>query len=61
MRYPLTSCFGRRSLGQTSSPRLACFAAARFAVRRSLSVFCAGFLPSFLGFCEPFTCILPGR
>ena len=39
---------------QTSSPRLACFAAARFAVRRSLSVFCAGFFPSFLGFCEPF-------
>jgi hypothetical protein len=28
------------------------------AVRRSLSVFCAGFFPSFLGFCEPFTCIL---
>ena len=43
--------------GQTSSPRLACFAAARFSVRRSLSVFCAGFFPSFLGFCEPFTCI----
>ena len=46
------------SLGQTSSDRLACLAAARLAVRRSLSVFCAGFFPSFLGFCEPFTCIL---
>lgn len=45
-------------LGQTSSDRLACLAAARLAVRRSLSVFCAGFFPSFLGFCEPFTCIL---
>ena len=43
---------------QTSSPRLACFAAARFSVSRSLSVFCAGFFPSFLGFCEPFT-LLP--
>ena len=46
------------ALGQTSSDRLACLAAARLAVRRSLSVFCGGFFPSFLGFCEPFTCIL---
>ena len=38
---------------QTSSPR-PCFAAARFAIRRSFSVFCAGFFPGFLGFCEPF-------
>ena len=38
---------------QTSSERV-CFAAARFSVRRSLSDFCAGFLPVFFGFCEPF-------
>ena len=44
---------------QAPSPRLACFAAARFAVRRSLSVFCAGFFPSFLGFCEPFIASFP--
>jgi len=43
---------------QTSSDRL-CLAAARFSTRRSLSVFCAGFLPSFFGFCEPFTASLP--
>ena len=30
------------------------FAAARFSERRSLSDFCAGFLPVFFGFCEPF-------
>jgi hypothetical protein len=29
-------------------------AAARFSDRRSLSDFCAGFLPVFFGFCEPF-------
>ncbi len=38
---------------QTSSERV-CFAAARFSTRRSFNVFCAGFLPVFLGFCEPF-------
>ena len=41
------------SPGQTSSDR-PCFAAARFSVRRSFSVFCAGFFPDFFGFCEPF-------
>jgi hypothetical protein len=35
---------------QTSSDLL-CFAAARFSVRRSFSVFWAGFLPTFFGFC----------
>ena len=28
--------------------------AARFSLRFSLSVFCAGFFASFFGFCEPF-------
>jgi len=42
---------------QTSSDRLR-LAAARFSTRRSLSFFCAGFLPSFFGFCEPFTASL---
>jgi hypothetical protein len=38
---------------QTPSDRL-CLAAARFSTRRCFIVFCAGFLPIFLGFCEPF-------
>ena len=38
---------------QTSSDRV-CFAAARFSTRRSFSVFCAGFLPVFFGFADPF-------
>ena len=44
---------GAGRLAQTSSDRDV-FAAARFSERRSLSDFCAGFLPVFFGFCEPF-------
>ena len=33
---------------------LVCFAAARFSVRFSFSDLCAGFLPIFFGFSEPF-------
>ena len=45
-------------MAQTSSDREV-FAAARFSARRSLSDFCAGFLPACFGFCVPFiVCLL---
>jgi hypothetical protein len=43
---------------QMSSEGL-CFAATRFSARRSFSVSCALFLLIFLGFCVPFTGLLP--
>ena len=46
----LAAVLRRAGLPQTSSDLL-CFAAARFSVRRSFSVFWAGFLPTFFGFC----------